>query len=194
MLIYPCMQKQTLSRCRQTGLPSLFNYTFLCPQESDAAASKGPQPQALVWDLDTTLPFPCEGTQYAKEALQATTLLLPPDFASKRLIMSQQPPHSQIANIDYLFNIGLWYLVKLELLALGALRANCVTHAARTTTHRMCKLQIVSLALQRRQVRKGCAKGEPCHLCNKNFNCAEDVRRAKCVMYDTRARTARRMC
>ncbi|KAF5841706.1 N-terminal glutamine amidase-domain-containing protein, partial [Dunaliella salina] len=39
------------------------------------------QPHALVWDLDTTLPFPCEGTQYAKEALRASTLLLPPDFA-----------------------------------------------------------------------------------------------------------------
>uniref|UniRef100_A0A7S3QTK5 Protein N-terminal glutamine amidohydrolase n=1 Tax=Dunaliella tertiolecta TaxID=3047 RepID=A0A7S3QTK5_DUNTE len=63
------------------GLVVWDYHVLLVQLESDAAASKGPQPQALVWDLDTTLPFPCEGTQYAKEALQATTLLLPPDFA-----------------------------------------------------------------------------------------------------------------
>jgi hypothetical protein len=38
------------------------------------------QPAALVWDLDTVLPFPCSFQQYAQQALQANSIVLAPQY------------------------------------------------------------------------------------------------------------------
>ncbi len=76
MISFQQYSARTLESARVcTGRRSRFTPNFVTLQDYHVILLCQEESQCWVFDLDTTLPFPCSFEQYAKEALGSETFL-----------------------------------------------------------------------------------------------------------------------